>query len=68
MPKVIGIDPGLADTGVGIVTGDGFHTDAFNSSYWNFEKCLQWAQENGVRFIECGLIDGAVRSHRTCET
>ena len=20
----------------------GFHTDAFNSSYWNFEKCLAW--------------------------
>ncbi|MHC4495777.1 MAG: hypothetical protein ACYSYM_08130, partial [Planctomycetota bacterium] len=36
----------------------GFHTDAFNSSYWNFEKCLEWAQSNGVHFIECGLIDG----------
>ena len=23
----------------------GFHTDAFNSAYWNFEKCLHWAQE-----------------------
>ena len=21
----------------------GFHTDAFNSAYWNFEKCLEWA-------------------------
>ena len=21
-----------------------FHTDAFNSSYWNFEKCLAWAR------------------------
>jgi crossover junction endodeoxyribonuclease RuvC len=30
MPKVIGIDPGLADTGVGIVTGDGFHTIAYS--------------------------------------
>ena len=29
-----------------------FHTDAFNSSYWNFEKCLQWAEANGVHFIE----------------
>ena len=19
-----------------------FHTDAFNSSYWGFEQCLQW--------------------------
>jgi sugar phosphate isomerase/epimerase len=36
----------------------GFHTDAFNSAYFNFEKCLQWAQENGVHYIECGLIDG----------
>ncbi len=35
-----------------------FHTDAFNSSYWNFEKCLQWAQQHDVPFIECGLIDG----------
>ncbi len=26
----------------------GFHTDAFNSSYWNFEQCLQWAQKNDV--------------------
>jgi sugar phosphate isomerase/epimerase len=41
----------------------GFHTDAFNSSYWNFERCLQWAQENGVHFIECGLIDGASWIH-----
>ncbi len=21
----------------------GFHTDAFNSAYFSFEKCLQWA-------------------------
>jgi sugar phosphate isomerase/epimerase len=41
----------------------GFHTDAFNSSYWNFEKCLDWAQKNGVHFIECGLIDGASWIH-----
>ena len=41
----------------------GFHTDAFNSSYWNFEKCLDWAQKNGVPFIECGLIDGASWIH-----
>ncbi len=36
----------------------GFHTDAFNSSYQTFEKCLGWAQTNEVRFIECGVIDG----------
>ncbi len=40
-----------------------FHTDAFNSSYWNFEKCLQWAQENDVHYIECGLIDGVSWIH-----
>lgn len=41
----------------------GFHTDAFNSSYWNFEQCLQWAQRNGVRYIECGAIDGVSWIH-----
>ncbi|HPA18386.1 MAG TPA: sugar phosphate isomerase/epimerase [Verrucomicrobiae bacterium] len=41
----------------------GFHTDAFNSSYWNFEKCLEWAERNGVHFIECGLIDGVSWIH-----
>jgi inosose dehydratase len=41
----------------------GFHTDAFNSSYWNFEHCLQWAKRNGVRFIECGAIDGVSWIH-----
>jgi inosose dehydratase len=41
----------------------GFHTDAFNSAYWSFEKCLAWAQKNGVRFIECGLIDGVSWIH-----
>jgi sugar phosphate isomerase/epimerase len=41
----------------------GFHTDAFNSAYWSFERCLQWAQRNGVRFIECGLIDGVSWIH-----
>ena len=41
----------------------GFHTDAFNSSYWSFEKCLQWAQRQGVHFIECGLIDGVSWIH-----
>ncbi len=41
----------------------GFHTDAFNSSYWNFEKCLQWAQNNDVHYIECGTIDGVSWLH-----
>ena len=41
----------------------GFHTDAFNSAYWNFEKCLQWAHDNEVPFIECGLIDGVSCIH-----
>lgn len=41
----------------------GFHTDAFNSSYWSFEQCLQWAQKNDVHFIECGAIDGVSWIH-----
>lgn len=36
----------------------GFHTDAFNSAFFHFEKCLDWAERNGVHYIECGLIDG----------
>ncbi|MCK5862480.1 MAG: sugar phosphate isomerase/epimerase [Candidatus Hydrogenedentes bacterium] len=41
----------------------GFHTDAFNSAYWNFEKTLEWAQANDVHYIECGLIDGVSWIH-----
>jgi len=41
----------------------GFHTDAFNSAYWSFEKCLEWAKRNHVHFIECGLIDGVSWIH-----
>ncbi|MFO1500996.1 MAG: sugar phosphate isomerase/epimerase [Verrucomicrobiota bacterium] len=41
----------------------GFHTDAFNSAYWSFEKCLQWAERNQVHYIECGLIDGVSWIH-----
>lgn len=41
----------------------GFHTDAFNSAYWSFEKCLAWAQEHEVHLIECGLIDGVSWIH-----
>jgi sugar phosphate isomerase/epimerase len=41
----------------------GFHTDAFNTSFRNFESCLEWAQKNDVRNIECGLIDGVSWLH-----
>jgi inosose dehydratase len=41
----------------------GFHTDAFNSAYFSFEACLEWAQKNGVNYIECGLIDGVSWIH-----
>jgi sugar phosphate isomerase/epimerase len=41
----------------------GFHTDAFNTSYKSFEACLEWAQANGLRYIECGLIDGVSWIH-----
>jgi len=41
----------------------GFHTDAFNSSYSSFEQCLQWAERNGVHYIECGAIDGVSWIH-----
>ncbi len=41
----------------------GFHTDAFNSSYWSFEQCLEWARHNGLRWIECGAIDGVSWIH-----
>lgn len=41
----------------------GFHTDAFNSAYWSFEKCLAWAQKNKLHYIECGLIDGVSWIH-----
>jgi len=40
-----------------------FHTDAFNAAAFNFEQALEWAQENGVHWIECGLIDGASWIH-----
>ena len=41
----------------------GFHTDAFNSAYFSFEKCLTWAQTHDVHYIECGLIDGVSWIH-----
>jgi sugar phosphate isomerase/epimerase len=40
-----------------------FHTDAFNSACWNFEKCLKWAQANDVHLVECGIIDGTTWLH-----
>ena len=41
----------------------GFHTDAFNSAYFSFEACLEWAKKNGLHYIECGLIDGVSWIH-----
>ncbi len=41
----------------------GFHTDAFNSAYWSFGQCLEWAEKNQVHFIECGIIDGVSWIH-----
>lgn len=41
----------------------GFHTDAFNSAYFSFDQCLDWAQANHVSRIECGLIDGVSWIH-----
>jgi len=41
----------------------GFHTDAFNSSYWSFRQCLEWAQSQQLGFIECGAIDGVSWIH-----
>ncbi|MHC4116787.1 MAG: sugar phosphate isomerase/epimerase family protein [Planctomycetota bacterium] len=41
----------------------GFHTDAFNTAYFSFEKCLDWAKKNDVHHIECGVIDGVSWIH-----
>lgn len=41
----------------------GFHTDAFNSAYWSFSQCLEWANTHGLPFIECGTIDGVSWIH-----
>ncbi len=41
----------------------GFHTDAFNSSYWSFGQCLDWAHAQGLGCIECGTIDGVSWIH-----
>ena len=44
----------------------GFHTDAFNSSYWNFEQCLGWAQRNGLQyaFVERDVAPDPIASIR----
>lgn len=41
----------------------GFHTDAFNSAYWSFDQCLEWAHAHNLEFIECGTIDGVSWIH-----
>jgi len=41
----------------------GFHTDAFNSAYWNFSQCLDWGERQGLANIECGAIDGVSWIH-----
>lgn len=41
----------------------GFHTDAFNSAYWSFGQCLEWANRHNIHFIECGTIDGVSWIH-----
>ena len=41
----------------------GFHTDAFNSAAFSFEKALAWAQKNGVHYIEPGIIEGVSWIH-----
>jgi len=41
----------------------GFHTDAFNSAVFSFEKALAWAAANDVHYVEAGLIDGVSWIH-----
>jgi len=40
-----------------------FHTDAFNSAAFSFEKALIWAQQHAVHYIEAGVIDGVSWIH-----
>ncbi len=40
-----------------------FHTDAFNSHAFSFQKCVDWAQANEVSYIECGVLDGVSWIH-----
>ncbi len=39
-----------------------FHTDAFNSVYWNIQQCARWAEGHGITRMECGVIGGAAWS------
>jgi sugar phosphate isomerase/epimerase len=41
----------------------GFHTDAFNSAVFSFEKALDWAHKHNIHYIECGVIDGSFWIH-----
>jgi sugar phosphate isomerase/epimerase len=40
-----------------------FHTDAFNSAVFDFEKSLQWAKKNDVKYIESGVIQDVTWIH-----
>ena len=40
-----------------------FHTDAFNSAAFSFDKAAEWAQKNDVHRIECGVIEGVSWIH-----
>jgi sugar phosphate isomerase/epimerase len=40
-----------------------FHTDAFNTSFKDFQSRVDWAEQNDVHWIECGLIDGVSWIH-----
>jgi inosose dehydratase len=41
----------------------GFHTGAFNSAYYSFQRAVEWAGEHGVHGIECGFVDGVTWQH-----
>ena len=41
----------------------GFHTDAFNSVFWPFDKCVEWAAANDIHYIESGIMDGVSWAH-----
>jgi inosose dehydratase len=41
----------------------GFHTGAFNASNWSFAQCLDWAVNNDLHYIECGVVDGVTWNH-----
>ncbi len=36
-----------------------FHTDAFNTSFKSFDYALNFAAKNNIKYIECGVIEGA---------